>query len=132
WSRGHVILSWSEVQQGMNYIEDGHNVVFHEFAHQLDETFEITKGVRSQNASLESLVALIMQEYRKLANQINRGQPTFFRSYGATNPAEFFAVATECFFEQPLAFKEKHPALFNQFCEFYKQDPTHYVADNIP
>src|SRR5699024_12853777 len=55
WSRGHVILSWSEVQQGMNYIEDGHNVVFHEFAHQLDETFRSEE----HTSALQSRVDLV-------------------------------------------------------------------------
>jgi Mlc titration factor MtfA (ptsG expression regulator) len=68
-------------------------------------------------------------EFNALRNAANAGLPTLIDNYGTTNPAEFFAVITEAFFEQPRALKRKHPALFAQLQRFYRQDPTTYSAE---
>ena len=64
-----------------------------------------------------------MKEYKALNEAAERGQETLIDQYGATNPAEFFAVITEAFFERPKALKEKHPELFEELKKFYHQDP---------
>ena len=68
-------------------------------------------------------------EFDALRSAADTGEPTMLDEYGATNPAEFFAVITEAFFEQPRALKRKHPALFAQLQLFYRQDPTTYSAE---
>jgi Mlc titration factor MtfA (ptsG expression regulator) len=62
-------------------------------------------------------------DYEKLKANIEEGKPTIIDEYGATNPAEFFAVATEAFFERPRALQERHPELYEELKRFYRQDP---------
>jgi Mlc titration factor MtfA (ptsG expression regulator) len=59
-----------------------------------------------------------------LFHDIQQHRPTVLDEYGATNAAEFFAVATEAFFQKPAALKRRHPALYQQLAEFYRQDPA--------
>jgi Mlc titration factor MtfA (ptsG expression regulator) len=68
-------------------------------------------------------------EFSALRRASNAGEETLIDEYGATNPAEFFAVVTEAFFERPLALRKKHPALFEQLKRFYCQDPTTYSLE---
>ena len=62
-------------------------------------------------------------EYEQLRRRDERGRKNVLDRYGATNPAEFFAVATECFFEKPAQMKKKHPELYEELKEYYRQDP---------
>jgi Mlc titration factor MtfA (ptsG expression regulator) len=71
-------------------------------------------------------------EFNALRNASDAGLPTLLDQYGSKNPAEFFAVITEAFFERPRALKTKHPALFAQLQRFYKQDPTTYSLEPAP
>ena len=66
-------------------------------------------------------------EYDQLRRDAKRGRKTVLDDYGATNPAEFFAVATECFFEKPLAMRRKHPELYEELKEYYRQDPAEFA-----
>jgi len=126
WGHGTVILSWDSVRRGAGVPGDGQNVVFHEFAHQLDQE----DGEADGTPYLDSLSALrawgaVMQEhYARLRSAVEGGRKTLLDEYGATNPAEFFAVATEFFFEKPLQLKRKHPALYEELAEYYGQDPA--------
>jgi Mlc titration factor MtfA (ptsG expression regulator) len=126
WRRGSVVLSWDNVRRGSADIHDGHNVVFHEFAHQLDSSG--AKGDSSpvvQNYSTYIAWARILEkDYHKLRHDVRRNVATFLDEYGAKNPAEFFAVATECFFEKPKELEELHPDLYNELKNFYQQDPA--------
>jgi len=70
-------------------------------------------------------------EFNALRNAADAGLPTLLDDYGATNPAEFFAVITEAFFERPRALKKRHAALFAQLQRFYRQDPTTYSAEPV-
>ena len=126
WHRGSVVLSWDNVRRGTADIHDGHNVVFHEFAHQLDSS-----GARGdstpviQNHSTYIAWARILEkDYEKLRRDVSRNSDTFLDEYGAVNPAEFFAVATECFFEKAKELQELHPDLYNEMKNFYQQDPA--------
>ncbi|HUE37688.1 MAG TPA: M90 family metallopeptidase [Candidatus Acidoferrum sp.] len=67
-------------------------------------------------------------EYEQLRARIQHGEPTLLREYGATNPVEFFAVATECFFGKPHELQQRHPELYEQMRWYYKQDPRGGVA----
>lgn len=126
WYRGPVIFSWAEVLAGGRRTTRG-NVVYHEFAHQLDmlngRSADGTPPLESA-AQDRRWLKTTDEAYRRLALECDRGLPTFIDCYGATNRAEFFAVATETFFTQPQAMRERHPQLYAVFCEVYRQDPA--------
>ncbi len=69
-------------------------------------------------------------EYRRLVRQAERGRPTLLDSYGAENKAEFFAVATECFFEKSRELSRQHPALYEVLRRFYRLDPAQWGASD--
>ncbi|WP_414584134.1 zinc-dependent peptidase [Scytonema sp. PCC 10023] len=129
WTHDQVILSWEQVQQDTRDWRDGHNVVLHEFAHQLDQEDGKAEGVPIlQRKSDYPVWAQVMaEEYQQLCNQVQRGVKTVMDSYGATNPAEFFAVATETFFEKPQQLLKQHPALYELLQRYYQLDPVQWV-----
>lgn len=129
WSHGYVVLAWNEVQQGASDIHDGQNLVFHEFAHQLDYEYGATDQVESQttDSSFLSWANMLGREYENFLGMLKQNQQSLIDEYGATNPAEFFAVVTELFFEKPKELNKKHPQLYQQFTEFYQQDPARYL-----
>jgi Mlc titration factor MtfA (ptsG expression regulator) len=126
WHRGSVVLSWDDIRRDAADINDGHNVVFHEFAHQLDSS----SGRGDNSAVLQHRSAFIAwarvlhKNYERLRRDVDRNKPTLLRSYAAENPAEFFAVATEYFFERPNALQENYPDLYQELKNFYHQDPA--------
>ncbi|MFH1278239.1 MAG: M90 family metallopeptidase [Candidatus Eisenbacteria bacterium] len=126
WTSGAVVLSWNDVLRGASDIADGRNVAFHEFAHQLDGETGPTDGApRLGRGSMYVAWARVLgREYERLVARLQRHQPTFLDPYAATNPAEFFAVATEFFFEKPLGLRDRCPELYDQLKEFYRQDPA--------
>ena len=125
WSQGQVILSWQDTVDGAAVIDDGQNVVIHEFAHQLDQENGEANGApllsgRRHYARWSKVMAA---EFAKLQAQADRQEPSLLSHYGATNPAEFFAVASEVFFEQPQQLAAEHPALFGELAGFYRLNP---------
>ncbi len=131
WNNGLLVLSWDDVLRGAFDINDGHNVVFHEFAHQLDQDYGPADGLpKLENRSnYISWAKILTKEYDNLLKDISSGHKTVMDSYGATNPAEFFAVLSETFFEKPAALQKKHPELFNEFVQFYKVDPISWHSN---
>lgn len=129
WSRGHVVLAWNEVKKGASDIRDGQNLVFHEFAHQLDYDYGATSEIESSDdqSSYLSWAWVVGNEYNDLLEALKRNQQTLIDEYGATNLAEFFAVVTEYFFEKPRELRQRHPELYQQLTEFYQQDPATYI-----
>ena len=125
-SRGAVVLAWDEVKRGAADIRDGHNVVFHEFAHQLDQQSGNADGtpVLGQRSAYPVWARVLGGEYDRLIRDIHRNRPTDIDPYGAVSPAEFFAVATEYFFEKSRLLQTRHPELYRQLQEFYRQDPA--------
>lgn len=126
WRYGNVVLAWDNVLAGARDIHDGQNVVLHEFAHQLDEEDGNANGaprleLRSQYTAWARVLS---EEFNQLNREVSHGHKTVMDKYGATNPAEFFAVATETFFEKPVQLKRKHPALYDELKMFYRQDPA--------
>jgi Mlc titration factor MtfA (ptsG expression regulator) len=126
WSRGQVVLSWEDVLHGAADPGDGMNVVIHEFAHQLDQEKGYANGApflpkRERYVRWSSVLA---GEYARLQWHAANGWPTLINTYGATDPAEFFAVVSEVFFEQPRAMAAQHPALYAELREFYRVDPA--------
>jgi Mlc titration factor MtfA (ptsG expression regulator) len=122
---GTLVLSWEDVKRSAADIHDGHNVVLHEFAHQLDAEDGATDGApRLPKRSMYVAWARVLsQEYEQLLRDLEHHRRDCIDAYGATNPAEFFAVVTECFFEKPAQMKKKHPELYEQLKLFYRQDP---------
>ena len=126
WLRGPVVLSWDNVRRGATDLNDGHNVTFHEFAHQLDSEDGANEGAPALPwPTMYTAWARVMQtEFDHLRDDPAQHHLHFIDAYGATNPAEFFAVVTEAFFEQPEQLKTRHPALYEQLALFYQQDPA--------
>lgn len=125
WSQGQVILSWQDTLDGAAVIDDGQNVVIHEFAHQLDQENGHANGapVLSGRRHYERWSQVMAGEFARLQAQAEGGEPTLLSHYGATNPAEFFAVASEVFFEQPQQLSAEHPALYRELAGFYRLNP---------
>jgi len=143
WAQGQVILSWADVVEGARVPDDGRNVVLHEFAHQLDHATGATNGAPGfaspaasrrwsevMNAEYEALRARIRarEARRGLASSSldAEAEPELISDYGATQPPEFFAVATEVFFEQPDALARRHPPLFAVLRDHYRVDPREW------
>ncbi len=126
WRRGEVVLSWDNVKKGAADVQDGHNLVFHEFAHQLDaEDGTVNGAPRLEKRSQYITWARVLgEEYENLTKCIEGRCPAFIRPYATKNPQEFFAVVTEVFFEMPDKLSHCHPELYEQLKSFYKQDPV--------
>jgi len=126
WQRGAVVVSWNHALRRPGDPHGGHNVILHEFAHQLDQEDGAVDGAPALGkASVYAAWAKVLgQEYQDLLAAAEAGRPTLIDQYGASNPAEFFAVVTECFFEQPRQLKRLHPELYEELKSFYRQDPA--------
>lgn len=126
WSNGKVILSWEDVIRGTRDSVDGANVALHEFAHQLDHESGSTNGAPflGSASGYRRWARVLTAEFESLQRAAYNGDQTLLDHYGATEPAEFFAVVTETFFEQPQALKEQHAALYGQLQGYFRVDPT--------
>lgn len=153
WTRGNVVLAWDAALGGGRDLRDGHNVVLHEFAHQLDQETGSANGAprlgsRAAHARWADVMA---REFAGLQARIRARDAARARAqaewswfgpspdrhtgaepadlisdYGATNEAEFFAVVTEVFFEQPAALADRHPDLFALLRDYYAVDPREW------
>lgn len=125
WQQGQVLLSWGDVLAGAADPEDGRNVVIHEFAHQLDQASGRANGApwlgRWDRYARWS--AVLGAEFNALQTRLARGESGVIQPYGATDPAEFFAVVSEHFFEQPALLAAAHPALYGELSRYFRVDP---------
>lgn len=126
WSSGSVIIAWKSALKGALNEDDGENVVIHEFAHQLDQADGIADGAPILNSPAEykDWARVLGDDYEKLVKATEAGKRKLIDSYGATNPAEFFAVATETFFEKPRRLRKKHEELYEELKQYYGLDPA--------
>jgi hypothetical protein len=126
WRRGPVVLSWDATLRGALDPKDGHNLVLHEFAHKLDMLDGLADGTPPLDSKdqLTQWVRTMSKEFQKLRDAAESGRATVMDTYGATNPAEFFAVATECFFEKSRKLKQRHPTVYDCLKDYYHQDPA--------
>jgi Mlc titration factor MtfA (ptsG expression regulator) len=126
WTRGVVVLAWDHVKSDAAQPADGQNVVLHEFAHQLDGEDGAMDGAPDLGARARytSWAHVLGDEFGELSRRLHVGRASDIDAYGATNPAEFFAVVTEMFFEKPRAMKRRHPELYDELSAFYRQDPA--------
>ena len=150
WQQGQLLLSWDDVLAGAADPDDGHNVVIHEFAHQLDQERGRANGApwlgrreaepppRRRGAApsrpgrgaghepgdpYPRWARVLGAEFEQLRQRLARGETGVIAAYAATDPAEFFAVVSEHFFEQPAALAAAHPALYAEFARLYRCDP---------
>jgi len=128
WQHGQVVLAWDEVRAGAAVADDGRNVVVHEFAHQLDQEGGAANGAPwlPGRARAARWAAVMRNEFDALQQRLARGEAGVLDPYAATNPAEFFAVASEVFFERPQALASNHPALYAELRGLYRLDPLHW------
>ena len=125
WAHGQVILSWPDVLEGAQVVDDGRNVTIHEFAHQLDQE----KGHANGAPDLAGFQRyprwsrVMGQEYGALQERLLNDEASVLDPYAATDPAEFFAVCSEVFFEQPQRMAAEHPALYGELSRLYRVDP---------
>jgi len=125
---GTIVLAWDAAEQGAANATDGRNLILHEFAHQLDFEDYATNGAPVLPTKADSVkwARVMNREFNALRRADENGIPTLLDTYGATNPAEFFAVITEAFFERPVALRSMHPELYKELQRFYRQDPVRY------
>jgi Mlc titration factor MtfA (ptsG expression regulator) len=128
---GSLVLSWGAVKHGAADPSDGKNVVLHEFAHQLDFENHAADGVpglatREQQSAWSEVMRT---EFASLRTADETGLPTLLDTYGASSPAEFFAVSVEAFFERPFALRARHPKLYAELKKYFQQDPVGFSAE---
>jgi Mlc titration factor MtfA (ptsG expression regulator) len=132
--RGPVILSWAEVLKDGRHPRRGRNLVFHEFAHQLDMLDGVIDGTPplKDEEQARRWHKVMTAEYERLIEESAEGRATLLDEYGTKNEAEFFAVATECFFDKPVPLHHRHPQLYALLSEYYHQDPAARCAAGEP
>jgi len=130
WSNGKVILAWDNVLHGSSNFVDGQNVVLHEFAHQLDSESGSTNGapILTGKNCLRTWASTLSGEFEDLQKDAWKGKRSLIDHYGATNPAEFFAVSTETFFEKPEQMAKHHTELFEVLKCYYRIDPRDWQS----
>ncbi len=126
WQGGPIVLSWNDVCKGAEYADDGHNVVLHEFAHKLDEENGVVDGlpVLRERGDYAEWARVLHKEFDGLARRTRQHNNEVMDSYGASSPPEFFAVATESFFERGALMKQRLPELYEQLQKFYGVNPA--------
>ncbi len=128
WSAGQVILSWAACRHGAADADDGQNVVIHEFAHQLDQAGGSANGApplpsRARHARWAEVMA---REFAQLRARAAAGEAALLDPYAATEPAEFFAVASEVFFERAAPLAASHSQLYAELASYYRVDPLNW------
>ncbi|MHC4823398.1 MAG: M90 family metallopeptidase [Planctomycetota bacterium] len=126
WPGGPIILAWDHAYQGGRDPDDGQNTVFHEFAHKLDMLDGVTDGIPPLTDQHEGLAwrARFQEAYDQFVDRVESGRRHLLDPYGATDIAEFFAVATEMFFERPRDLQRRKPKVYALLQTFYRQDPA--------
>ena len=123
WHGGPLVLSMASVAESGN--ADGVNVVLHEFAHKLDMLSGNANGYPPLHRGMDaaSWARDFSAAYADLSARVAAGKHTTIDPYATTNPAEFFAVLTEVFFETPQKINQEYPAIYRQLQQFYRQNP---------
>nr|WP_247670961.1 M90 family metallopeptidase [Pseudoalteromonas sp. MMG005] len=129
WPGGTLVLSWHDVLEGNRLPGDGHNLVFHEFAHQLDQQTGHTNGTPelSKGQDYKEWGKVFQRAYSNLKSHVAYQMPHVIHSYGATNEAEFFAVLTETFIEKPHELRNYDPELYGLLHQYYQFNPSSWV-----
>lgn len=130
-ARGPVILSWPDVEASADFEQSGMNLVIHEFAHKIDMHDGDANGcpLLPPGMSAAAWREALSAAYADFVERVDRDEETIIDPYASENPGEFFAVCSEVFFADPLALKESYPAVYDQFSQFYRQDPAARLAE---
>jgi hypothetical protein len=125
WPGGTLVLSWHDVLEGNRLPSDGHNLVFHEFAHQLDQETGKTTGtpVLAKTTDYKEWARVFSRAFTQLKTHVAYGMPHVIHSYGSTNEAEFFAVITETFLEKPNDLRQFDPEIYSMLVGYFGFDP---------
>jgi Mlc titration factor MtfA (ptsG expression regulator) len=128
WKRGPLVLAWDSARHGAGDIKDGHNVILHEFAHKLDEVDGALDGapILEQNSQYVSWARAMQPAFDELQRHAARKVETVMDHYGATNPAEFFAVLVETFYEKPRQLNKHHPELYAEMQRCFGVNPIEW------
>ena len=128
WHRGPVILSWSDIEEDRLPEYKGHNVILHEFAHKLDEENTLMDGlpILRHPEDYQAWANVLRKEFQELRERVNKHKHTVLDEYASVSPPEFFAVATETFFEKSTEMKDKLPELYEQLSKYYDLDPANW------
>jgi len=129
WARGPVILSRHHSDQAASDSRDGHNVVIHEFAHQLDNLTGETNGIPilSPDQSFADWARVFSDGYSRHLDRIEKGAKTVINPYGAEGHEEYFATALEVFFEQPAQLKQDEAEVYDEIKKLLRLDPASWV-----
>lgn len=121
WPGGPLVISWHDAQMA----GAGYNVVIHEFAHKLDMRNGEADGIPAMHSGLDEKAwkSVFFPAYDDFCQRIDRGEDSRIDPYGSEHPAEFFAVLSENFFQQPAVLAREYPALHDLFKRYYQQDP---------
>jgi len=121
WYGGPVLISWFEHPEDT----DGINVVIHEFAHKLDMKSGDADGMPPLHAGMSKRrwIESMTTAFSDFQRRVDSGEETPLDPYGAELPTEFFAVASEAFFEAPEVLQREYPEVYEQLRSFYCQDP---------
>ncbi|MBE8718926.1 M90 family metallopeptidase [Cellvibrio polysaccharolyticus] len=130
WEQGKVILSWDDVERGADRL-DGHNLVIHEYAHQIDGYDGSMNGSPPLGGRqiFAAWPAIMQTAYDDLCNRVEERGDASIDPYATTNPGEFFAVISETFFTRPEALQQDYPEVYQQLAAFYQEDPLSWIAD---
>jgi len=151
WESSRIILSWEDVLEAARHPGEGYNVALHEFAHYLDaeglglaapppplpperkqsREVPVRAPADGRVRSVADWADDLAGEFESLLDAVDRGEYTFLDPYAAEDEGEFFAVATEDFFERPAELRAAHPRLYSLLQEFYALDPASWVAGEI-
>lgn len=119
-----VVLSWEDVLAGLANPFDGNDTATHEFAHVLDRESGAFNGTPTLRAREDYAPwgQVLSEHYLRIRSK-NNTRRRVLRDYAKTNEAEFFAVATEVFFERPRVMERRAPELYAELRRFYGFDP---------
>ena len=128
WARGPVLLSWDDTEHAGEL--DGYNLVIHEFAHKLDMQNGRANGFPPLHRGMSSALwtRVFSEAFEDFVQRCERGEEIGIDDYAASNPAEFFAVLSEVFFERPDILADSYPAVYEQLCRYYRQNPLPRLA----
>ncbi len=128
WTLGTLILAWDDVKRDLASVPATRNVILHEFAHQLDAGSGVMNGapILSDRKLQHDWPDALSEAYERLLQAARQHEPSLLRAYGAKNPPEFFAVATEAFFLYPVQLQRGEPDLYSALCHYFKQDPARW------
>lgn len=132
WDRGPVILSWHDISPDLRQPGDSYNLIIHEFSHKLDQLNGAANGQPPLHPGMdpETWARIFQQAYDRLIRELEQDREPLIDPYAAEHPAEFFAVTSEYFFEQPRLLSNFDPGVYAQLKLFYRQDPLLRLSAN--